>query len=584
MTRHWRAILIALLTGFIVGLPHLFIPRWILPASYDPLQFTYGQGSSITMEEVYTYAPEVREILEGSRFVSDSQVYEYRNTKTPFIGESGDAWIVALLAQMSGSLERGFIVGDFVFPFLTFLFVYFLTLFLSRNKLISVGIATTVVFWTDLIALVPYPHAVWTSVLDSFHPRDFLIMSRSFHPQISLPLYLLAVVFVMIAIRKKQWCISVVAGISGGFLFYSYIFSWTSFFGGLGIFGIFTILTRRWAIFKHLLIIVSCAFLVALPYMHAAWMFRQGGSSHDFFQKLSLPKRGFSDLVARHFVFVGLYIVVRRKRWTLNDWLFLSFWIAPLILPNLSQEILGKDLEGKHWIRRLAYPMSTIGLGVVAVSLIPKKLLNIGGVVILAVILSRGAILQYSMAKKSAQTYRLDEQKNELFEWINRNTEQGTVIASLDWEMIASLPAKTRAFNFAPIGMRTIASSNETIERYLWTYALLGTRRGTVDVSFSDPSSGETGIAVSRSVYFLYAQPDRVFMFPPEERERVMSEYGAISERMRRGDLPPFRLDYLMVGDFERQLVSEDFFEHVGKPTFSNSTFSMWKFSPQLRT
>lgn len=576
MKKHFFSIALSGVISLIVGLPHLVIPRLIHPAVYDPLQFTYGQGSSITMEEVYTYAPEVQDILEGSRFVSDSQVYEYRAIRTPFVGESGDAWIVALFARLSGSLEGGFIASDFVFPFLTSLLVYFLTLFLSRNKIIAVTTAAIVVLWPELIVLIPYPQAMGASLIDAFHPRDFLIMSRSFHPQVSLPSYFLAVVLVIVAVRKKRWWISAVAGIVGGFLFYSYVFSWTAFLGGLGILGVFVVLTRRWESFKHLLIIVGCALLVAIPYMDAAWVFHQAGGSLDFFQKLSLPKRGFSDLVVRHVIFVGLYIFVRRKRWTINDWCFLAFWIAPLVLPNLSQEFLGRDLEGKHWIRRIGYPMSAIGFGITASSLVPKRMLRSVGIVMTSIVLFRAIVLQYSMAKQSAETYRQDEGKYELFDWINNNTEPDIVIASLDWEMITSLPAKTNAFNFAPIGMRTVASTDETIERYLWTYALLGATENEVEQAFSDRlgAQGE-GIAVSRSVYFSYATADHVFVFPKERLTEVLGQYRNIVDRVSKNEFPPFRLDYVLVRPIERQL-GQNKASLASDSVFNNERFELY--------
>lgn len=580
LKNHWATLVIAAMSGVIVGLPHLLIPRWIAPSPYDPLQFTYGQGSSITMEEVYTYAPEVREILAGSRFVSDSQVYEYRHSKTPFIGESGDAWIIALLSRLSGSLERGFIVSDFVFPFLTFLTVYFLTLFLSRNKIIAAGVAAIVVLWPELVALIPYPQAMRSSFIDAFRPRDFLIMSRSFHPQVSLPLYFLAVVLVIVAVSKKRWWVSVVAGVVGGFLFYTYVFAWTAFLAGFGLFGITVLVRRKSGVLKHLVLVTVVMSVIALPYVDTARKFQQSGRATDFFQKLSLPKRGFLDLVARHTIFIGLYVLVRRKRWTTEDWCFLAFWIAPLILPNLSQELLGRDLEGKHWIRRLAYPLSTIGLGVVIASVLPKKVLNLGAIALLIVVVSRGVLLQYVMAKQSADTYRIDKEKRELFEWINWNTEPGTVIASLDWEMITSLPAKTHAYNFAPIGMRTIASTVETINRYLWAFAVLGANEETVARAFSDDHfDGQTGIAISRAVYFRYAEPGRVFVFPEQEKAQVLGRFDDIRTRVALGEHPPFRLDYLLV-DPDGKEIELLFGERAQERlVFKNDAFELYRYA-----
>ena len=95
MRQQRLVIALALICGLIVGLPHILIPHFIAPAVYDPLQFSYGEGSSITMEEVYTYVPEVKEILEGRFWVTDTQVAEYNGRPSPFAGETGLAWVMA---------------------------------------------------------------------------------------------------------------------------------------------------------------------------------------------------------------------------------------------------------------------------------------------------------------------------------------------------------------------------------------------------------------------------------------------------------------------------------------------------------
>ena len=114
MKRYWMAIILAVTIGLITGLPHILIPKIIFPEKYDPLQFSYGKGSSITMEEVYTYVPEVREVLEEKFWVTDTQVSEYNGQPTPFAGETGLAWIMAGLAKLTGSIQNAFIVADFI--------------------------------------------------------------------------------------------------------------------------------------------------------------------------------------------------------------------------------------------------------------------------------------------------------------------------------------------------------------------------------------------------------------------------------------------------------------------------------------
>ena len=393
--RHWLAIILAVAIGLIVGLPHILIPGIIAPGKYDPLQLNSDSGGSpITMEEVYTYVPEVREILEGKFWVTDTQVAEYNGQSTPFVGETGLAWIMAGLAKLTGSIQNAFMVADFIFPAVTFLLVYAIVWLFTKSQVISATAGTVLVVWPEILVLFPYPNALISAVKSAFDPRDFLFISRNFHPQLSLPAILGAFLLVLSALEKRKIWLSVLAGMSFGFLFYTYIFNWTAFGLGLSIFGFIAICetfhrevsqTSRYRFLKHLLIIVATAAILALPYFLQTWQFRQSGLAADFFTKLSLPKRGFFDLIARQWIFVIIYILLLfrlksnkesprvRKETPLRNILFLCFWIAPLILPDLMQNILGRDLEGKHWARRIAYPFGIMGLSIAASQIINKN-------------------------------------------------------------------------------------------------------------------------------------------------------------------------------------------------------------------
>ncbi len=575
MKRHWMAIVLAVVIGLIVGLPHLLIPKIIAPEKYDPLQFSDGEGSSVTMEEVYTYAPEVREILEGKFWVTDTQVAEYNGRPTPFAGETGLAWVMAGLVKLTGSMENAFMAADFLFPAVTFLLVYAIVLAgLPRNdgRMIAVAAGAVVVLWPELVALIPYPGAVISGFKSAFDPRDFLLISRNFHPQLSLPAYLFAFWLVMMVLKgekdkkgkkdqMEKILINLAAGLAVGFLFYTYIFNWTAFIFGFGLFFLWFFFRRHPVSAGSLLIIISIAGLMAVPYFWQVWEFRQTGLAEDFFVKLSLPKRGFFDLTARHWIFVLVFSVVNFRRLLnckqespdtsqetpelkLKKILFLSFWIAPLILPDLMQNLLGRDLEGKHWVRRIGYPWSIMGLGFLAGE-IKRKWINAAAGIILSVLLVYGVMVQTNMFRKAAAAYAADEDKQKLYDFINLQTPPGSVAASLDWDAIVNIPAKTHAFNFSPIGMRTIAPIEETLDRFLWAAAIYDKDEDWVRLAF-----GDNGMGTTRVYYFAYGDENQVFKTPPEIQENAVLRYRIIKQRFLAGEKPPFRLDYVFPDDF----------------------------------
>ncbi len=593
------AIILAVAIGLVVGLPHILIPGIIAPGKYDPLQLNSDSGgSSITMEEVYTYVPEVREILEGKFWVTDTQVAEYNGQPTPFVGETGLAWIMAGLAKLTGSIQNAFMVADFIFPAVTFLLVYAIVWLFTKSQVISATAGTVLVVWPELLVLFPYPNALISAAKAAFDPRDFLFISRNFHPQLSLPAYLFAFLCLLrLGLGKPRPSLLrlIFAGLVIGFLFYTYIFNWTSFIFGFLIFGLFAVCetfhrevsqTSRYRFLKHLLIIAATAAILALPYFLQTWQFRQSGLAADFFTKLSLPKRGFFDLIARQWIFVIIYILLLfrlksnkesprvRKETPLRNILFLCFWIAPLILPDLMQNILGRDLEGKHWVRRIAYPFGIMGLSIVTSQIINKKWIKILCLPLILLILAYGLVSQTKMSYKISDAYSQIPEKQELYDWVNQNTPSGSVIASLGWDTVVNIPAKTHAFNFSPIGMRTIASTDEAIDRFLWASALYGASDEYVEQAFSARGDGTT-----RALYFKFAEDNEVFFVPPELTQDIKRRYQAVVTQEQNGYFPPFTLDYVLIGEVEKELSGASGGKVNGEIVFSNRFYNLVRYT-----
>ncbi|MBI5357180.1 hypothetical protein HZB78_06250 [Candidatus Collierbacteria bacterium] len=623
MKAHKWALILAIICGLIVGLPHFLIPKLITPQTYDPLHFYLGQGSSITMEEVYTYVPEVREILEGKFWVTDTQVAEYSGRPTPFAGETGLAWVMAGLVKLTGSMENAFMAADFLFPAITFLLVYAIMISFAKEKIFGLAAGAIVVLWPEIIALIPYPAAILSSIKSAFNPRDFLFISRNFHPQLSLPAYLFAFWCLLrpgLATARPGLLRLVAAGLAIGFLFYTYIFNWTAFGLGLGLFFVSVVLLgiKRPGLgfprpglntVRYLSVILVVAGLVAAPYFLQVWQFRQSGLAADFFAKLSLPKRGFFDLTARHWIFVLVFLILnfgkvisnlprdlaerfkssrssigtRFLDFARNDGksliLFLCFWIAPLILPDLMQNLLGRDLEGKHWIRRIAYPFGIMGLSIAISQIINKKWIKLICVPLILLVLAYGLIRQTKMSYKIAGSYALNPDKQELYDWINQNAVPSAVIMSWRWDEMVNIPAQTHAFNFSPIGMRSILPINEAIDRYLWQSAIRGESIPEVKKAFSSIGEGgtrEEGEALSRVFYFTYADENIVFNFPDEKITEIINKYKKNLALVDDGKLPPYRLNYILVVKSLKFQPKKDLRTIEFNLIFNNSDYEIW--------
>ena len=102
-----------LLVSLIYGLPHIIIGSK-LGANYTP--FSLSPKSPTAADETYGYAGFANHIYKGNLLLKEAYVYEYRNYPTPLIADNVPALAYAFLAKLTGSLEKAYIVSDFIFP------------------------------------------------------------------------------------------------------------------------------------------------------------------------------------------------------------------------------------------------------------------------------------------------------------------------------------------------------------------------------------------------------------------------------------------------------------------------------------
>src|SRR3989344_2793586 len=247
-----------ILVSVIYGLGNLYL-YLINNKNLDLLELT--QTSRITRDEIFAYAPFVNHILKGNYFLRDVYTHEYSNYPSPFIGETAPALVFAVLTMITGSIEKSFVVADFIFPPIIFLLFYFFMRFFVKNKLFSIAVAFLVVMMRDFIAVIPYPKAVIDYLLTSDNQLFGLIFSRSFHPQLTFIFFLASVLSFFRLITRPSRLLLVITGIFSAILFYSYIFYWTYFLAFMGLAFLYFVFEKD---FKKGLLVVK-VLLIALP-------------------------------------------------------------------------------------------------------------------------------------------------------------------------------------------------------------------------------------------------------------------------------------------------------------------------------
>lgn len=584
--------------SLLFGLPHLLIPLMLRGDTYSPLGGGDGPQSAIVTEEVYTYVPEAQEILEEKFPVRDTQLAEYKQTPSPFAGETFPALFMAVLSKLTGSVERAFMVSDFLFPPISVFLLYVLCRKLGVPKKFSAVAAAAAVVTTDVISLVPYPKPLWDFFVNLKGRDDFLFFSRSFHPQLSFPLFALALLVVIEALRSPRRSKTIIAGIWVGLQFYTYFFSWTAMLGTLAILVLWTIITADKKTFKCVLAVAAVAMIVGIPYIIEMQKFKFSPFYQDFFLKNTFSPRTFFPITLRYILLGTLAWKIafseKRSKSFISHVVLLSALASTILLPEIANLFLGRDPEAKHWVRRLLIPLSFPLAAVLADEVyrrqnwfrLKKRAASALVLIGLGVIFLFGIRVQVLASRKYAQWFHRPADKQELFDWFNLNGRDGEAVATLDSGLIAEIPAFTKLDNAVPITTRSIATTDETLERFLETAGLYRLAADDVryllwsgDVSVGDPIRVQElgqllpdskGSWVSRIFYFTANDGGQIFSLSPKKREAAVGEY-------RKGIGRKYRVDYIVVGPIERKLLGgEALAERYGK-VFENGSYLIYK-------
>ena len=594
MKNNFFLLLVFVGVSLLFGLPHLLIPKLLGGASYDPLGGGNGPQSAIVTEEVYTYVSEVQEILEGKFPIRDTQLVDYKNTQSPFSGETLPAILMALLSKLSGSVEKSFMVADFLFPPISMFLVYLLCRKLTVSKKLSIVAAVVSIVAADVIALVPYPKPLWDFLVNLKGRDDFLFFSRNFHPQLSFLLFIGMVLVIIEAMKVGGWKRNAGAGILIGAQFYTYFFSWTATVAMLAILTVWQVWKRNWKLVKRITVASLMGLIIALPYVWEMHQFRISPLYQNFFSKNSLPARSFVSISARYAVLLSVAYWLTKKKRTPALTILMATVAATIVLPELASLFLGRDPEGKHWIRRLLVPLAFPLAAVVCGDVYRRQtwfklkrrassaLVLIG----LGMIFLFGVRVQISASEKFAGWFHRQEDKQSLFDWFNLNGKAGETVATLNSGLIAEIPAFTKLDNVVPITTRSVATTQETLSRFLEVARLyqlppedVGYLLWTGEISADDPARARElaemlldskGSWVSRIFYFTANDEGKIFFLSRKRRESVIEEYR---ERIE----TKYRIDYILVGPVEKKMLEGDTLVDRFPIAYKNGSYSVYR-------
>lgn len=333
---------------------------------------------------------------------------------------------------------------------------------------------------------------------------------------------------------------------------------------------------------------------MSLPYVWEMFQFRALPMYQNFFLKNSLLARSFILVSARYLVLVFTVYWLTKKKRTLALTTLIAMAAATILLPEAASLFLGRDPEGKHWIRRLLMPLSFPMVGAICCQFYRRQAWfklkgQVGSLMVLiglGIIFLFGLRVQVAASNRYAKWFQRSADKQAVFDWLNMNGKVTETVATLDSGLIAEIPAFTKLDNLVPITTRSLATTDETLERFLVAAGFYRLSDDDIryllwsgDISAGDPVLVKElaeklpeaeGSWVSRIFYFTADDQGQIFRLSQEKRELAVDEY-------RKGTRRKYPVDYLLVGPMERKLLGGDTLAGKYEMVFEDNSYSIYK-------
>ncbi len=552
--------------SLIYGLPNLILLHKY-KNNYTP--FTL-KGSPIARDEAFAYAPEVRYELNNKSLLKEVYVEEYKDSPTPFMGETAPSAVLAIFAKLTGSLESAFIVADFILPPIFFVIFFKIAKLFIKNKYFALASAFVATISRDFITVLPYPAEIIKYLTVQENQNYLLYFSRAFHPQVSL-LFLAAALLAVFSVVNKQSILNIfLLGVSIGVLFYSYVFYWTLFGAFYALLCSYMIWKKEYKILNALVIGAALAIPIALPYLLNMIHFYSLDTINDFVTKSSLHNVPIPLMLIR-FLLISIILLVVVKKRDLNLVVFVSFLFGGILITPLSKILIGQDLETLHYLRRAVMPFATIASFIIIYNLIKNKsrLLTIISTMTIVVFWVYGIRVQLIATNLIQNNHIRNSDMEQTMDWLNKNTNQSAVIGSLDPDFSSLIPVYTDHRVFMPPTDRTVLPTYEGIERYKILSELLGV----------DSLEQKNKLDDLVSYFFVYQSydEDRSLDTESPRRQQAEKQMDELSKDSKWKDsLSQVKLDYIVVTPKEK-LVKPDLSKLEAKTSINEYIIFQYK-------
>ena len=424
---------------------------------------------------------------------AETDNYERRDSS------AGMAFIPAImlgaLGRLLGSLERAFIAADVLFPAFAVGLLYMASAGMVRSRSARLLIA-------------------WGTLLIPFAPRTFFWLgsdsllgapefTRTPQPEISFTLLLLTLLVTASALEPSaKRSLSLVAGLLGALVVYSYYFYAIAWSTTLGLLLVLMIAWGNIELSKRTLIMLSTMVFLSIPYILAT--IRGNAEGGQTYLLARVGEYTHAPRLVPLFCFaVGLILLWKlgkRPFWKQVVQIRVEIFMLLLLsgLAGLNFQVFsGFDaLHHGHFWRRVILPVIFFLSGCLLLSATEKRwnrprILNGVLVGIIICILVNAAVRQVAAGIRIAEWQRASRAEIELLKWIRSNLPAGSVIGTVDPDLILLIPAISANYTYVPAGLRSLTPTGEIIHRYYELASLLGLSADQID-SIASASAHQT--------------------------------------------------------------------------------------------
>ncbi len=479
--RHRAVFALALLISIIYGSHHFFIIRELEKTgdTYRPLTFAAHADAAV-------YGIRANAVYGGQWLAGDISIPEYRGNPSslPLL----NPLIMGGLGRLLGSLDRAFILSDFLFPPLIFIALYFLAFEITRVRALAIFFASLFIFIPKaILPFPPFSPALLHTFLQRVMPdaSGILYFVRFEYPKITFLFSAPALYATLRAIRREEGWSTWLAGICFGLMFYTYLYDWVYFLAGISLMGVMLALSERYGACKRIAKIAGIGLIMSVPYWYNFFLLRHLPQYQDIALRIGMETGRFVRWTsvwksyARIAVLIAVMgsVVPRRDRALL---FYASGLLGAYIVVVNIQLVTGINPHPDHWYRISFLPLALAMLVAgywAARRYLSAAVLSYGvitAVLCTGFLFGRTLLSQYAYSQNDAQYYVVKRPYAAAYEWLTHYAPPRSLVGSLDTLTNNELALYTLQRTFLLNGLHTTAGDEKIWERLMETSAIFG--------------------------------------------------------------------------------------------------------------